>query len=257
MAAAVLTPYPKTARAHTTGEREQLILRTMPLVYSIARRLINLLSSEASLDDLISAGTVGLIHAIDNYDPSFQVKLDTFAAHRIRGAMLDSVRATDWIPRRQRSHIKRLQDAVVKAQKRRQRLNVTEQEIAVELEITVEAYRELLTSVPVTRVVSLEDSVTDGENNASHTPTDGSELASSVVERAQIHEFLEAAIRRLDDDDRTVLCLYYHEERSPQEIGRIMNLPAKRVYQLKAQSILRLRTALNRRVMRKPAASDS
>jgi RNA polymerase sigma factor for flagellar operon FliA len=223
----------------------------MPLVYSIAKRLIGVLSSAASLEDLISAGTLGLIHAIDNYDPSFQAKLDTFAAHRIRGAMLDSVRAADWIPRRQRSSLKRLQEAMANAQKKHHRLNVNEQEIAAELGISVAAYRELLSSVPVTRVVSLEETVADGENGLAHTPSDGTELASMKVERAQMHQFLKAAIRRLDDEERTVLNLYYEEGRTPQEIGGIMNLPAKRVYQLKAQSILRLRTALNRRLLRK------
>jgi RNA polymerase sigma factor for flagellar operon FliA len=252
MASAFIEAYPeRRPQAPSAAEREELILRTMPLVYSIARRLIGLLSSEASLDDLVSAGTVGLIHAIDNYDAAYQVKLDTFAAHRIRGAMLDSVRASDWIPRRQRSHIKRLQEAMANAQKKHQRLNVTEQEIATELGVTVEAYRELLASLPVTRVVSLEESVTEGENGAAHTPSDGTELASIVVERAQMHEFLETAIRRLDDEEKTVLSLYYEEGMSPQEIAQIMNLPSKRVYQLKAQSILRLRTALNRRLLRK------
>jgi RNA polymerase sigma factor for flagellar operon FliA len=252
MASAFIDAYPeRKSQAPSAAEREELILQTMPLVYSIARRLIGLLSSEASLDDLVSAGTVGLIHAIDNYDAAYQVKLDTFASHRIRGAMLDSVRASDWIPRRQRSHIKRLQEAMANAQKKHQRLNVTEPEIAAELGVTVEAYRELLASLPVTRVVSLEESVTEGENGAGHTPSDGTELASIVVERAQMHEFLETAIRRLDDDERTVLSLYYEEGMSPQEIAQIMNLPSKRVYQLKAQSILRLRTALNRRLLRK------
>lgn len=239
------------AHAPDAEEREELILRTMPLVYSIARRLIGLLSSEASLEDLVSAGTVGLIHAIDNYDPSYQAKLDTFAAHRIRGAMLDSIRSSDWIPRRQRSHLKRLQAAMASAQSKHQRLNVTEQEIATELGTTVEAYRDWLTSLPVTRVVSLEESVGDGESVADHVPAADTELASIVLERAQTHELLETAIRRLDDEEKAVLSLYYQEGMSPQEIGQIMNLPAKRVYQLKAQAILRLRTALNRRLMRR------
>lgn len=239
------------ARALSVEEREELILRTMPLVYSIAGRLIGSLSSEASLEDLVSAGTVGLIHAVDNYDASYQAKLDTFAAHRIRGAMLDSIRSSDWIPRRQRSHLKRLQGAMSTAQAKHQRLNVTEQEIAHELGTTVEEYRELLASLPVTRVVSLEESVS-GENGVDHTPAASSELASVVLERAQMHEFLETALRRLDQEEKVVLSLYYEEGMSPQEIAQIMNLPAKRVYQLKAQAILRLRTALNRRLLRKP-----
>ncbi len=84
----------------------------MPLVYSIAKRIVGGLPAEASFEDLVSAGTVGLIHAIDNFDSAYDAKLGTYAAHRIRGAMLDSIRSSDWIPRRQRAHIKRLQTAM-------------------------------------------------------------------------------------------------------------------------------------------------
>src|ERR1700681_8608 len=119
-------------------EREELILQSMPLVYAIARRLIGSLSSEVSLDDLVSAGTVGLIHAIDNFDPRFEAKVNTYAAHRIRGAMLDSIRSNDWIPRRQRAHIKRLQDAMALAQRKHGRFFVADDEIASELGIPVE-----------------------------------------------------------------------------------------------------------------------
>ena len=90
----------------------------MPLVYSIAKRIVGGLPAEASFEDLVSAGTVGLIHAIDNFDSAYDAKLSTYAAHRIRGAMLDSIRSSDWIPRRQRAHIKRLQNAVENAQKK-------------------------------------------------------------------------------------------------------------------------------------------
>ena len=104
-------------RTLTTQQREDLILESMPLVYSIAKRMIGGLPAEASFEDLVSAGTVGLIHAIDNFDSGYDAKLSTYAAHRIRGAMLDSIRSSDWIPRRQRAHIKRLQNAIENVQK--------------------------------------------------------------------------------------------------------------------------------------------
>jgi RNA polymerase sigma factor FliA len=237
-------------RGLTTQQREDLILESMPLVYSIAKRLIGGLPAEASFEDLVSAGTVGLIHAIDNFDSAYDAKLGTYAAHRIRGAMLDSIRSSDWIPRRQRAHIKRLQAAVENAQRKVQRLSVSEQEIAAELGVSVEEYREMLASLPVTRVVSIEETERDGQNRAEMISDSEAELASVVLERAQFLEFLATAVQRLDSEEQAVLSLYYQEGMSPQEIAQIMNLPVKRVYQLKAQSILRLRASMQRRTMR-------
>jgi RNA polymerase sigma factor FliA len=237
-------------RVLTTQQREDLILESMPLVYSIAKRMIGGLPSEASFEDLVSAGTVGLIHAIDNFDSGYDAKLSTYAAHRIRGAMLDSIRSSDWIPRRQRAHIKRLQNAIESVQKKVQRMNVTEQEIAAELGITVEEYRETLASLPVTRVVSIEETDRDGQSSAEMISDTGSELPSVILERTQFLEFLATAIQRLDAEEQAVLSFYYQEGMGPQEIAQIMNLPVKRVYQLKAQSILRLRASMQRRTMR-------
>jgi RNA polymerase sigma factor FliA len=244
-------------RTLTTQQREDLILEFMPLVYSIAKRIVGGLPAEASFEDLVSAGTVGLIHAIDNFDSSYDAKLGTYAAHRIRGAMLDSIRSSDWIPRRQRAHIKRLQTAVENAQKKVYRLHVTEQEIALELGVSVEEYREMLASLPVTRVVSIEETDRDGQNRAESITDPESEPASAVLERAQFLEFLATAIQRLDSEEQAVLSLYYQEGMGPQEIAQIMNLPVKRIYQLKAQSIVRLRASMQRRTMRgAPAASN-
>ena len=234
----------------TTQQREDLILESMPLVYSIAKRMIGALPAEASFEDLVSAGTVGLIHAIDNFDSAYDAKLGTYAAHRIRGAMLDSIRASDWIPRRQRAHIKRLQNAIESVQRKVQRMNVTEQEIAAELGIGVDEYRETLASLPVTRVVSIEETDRDGQSSADLISDTAAELPSVVLEREQYLEFLATAIRRLDSEEQAVLSLYYQEGMVPQEIAQIMNLPVKRVYQLKAQSILRLRASMQRRTMR-------
>jgi RNA polymerase sigma factor FliA len=234
----------------TTQQREDLILEFMPLVYSIAKRMIGGLPAEASFEDLVSAGTVGLIHAIDNFDSDYEAKLGTYATHRIRGAMLDSIRSSDWIPRRQRAHIKRLQTAMENAQKKVQSLHVSEQEIAAELGVTVEQYREMLASLPVTRVVSIEETERDGQNGAEMISDTESELASVVLEREQFLGFLATAITRLDSEEQAVLSLYYQEGMGPQEIAQIMNLPVKRVYQLKAQSIVRLRASLERRTMR-------
>jgi RNA polymerase sigma factor for flagellar operon FliA len=164
--------------------------------------------------------------------------------------MLDSIRSSDWIPRRQRAHLKRLQNAIESVQKKVQRLNVTEQEIAEELGISIEEYRETLASLPVTRVVSIEETDRDGQSSAELISDTAAELPSVILERTQFLEFLATAIRHLDSEEQAVLSLYYQEGVGPQEIAQIMNLPVKRVYQLKAQSILRLRASMQRRTMR-------
>jgi RNA polymerase sigma factor for flagellar operon FliA len=238
-----------TPRVLTTQQREDLILESMPLVYSIAKRMIGGLPAEASFEDLVSAGTVGLIHAIDNFDSAYDAKLTTYAAHRIRGAMLDSIRASDWIPRRQRAHIKRVQNAIESVQSKFQRMDVTELEIAAEMGISVEEYRELLASLPVTRVVSIEETDRDGQSSAELISDTGAELPSVTLEKTQFLEFLAVAIQRLDSEEQAVLSFYYQEGMGPQEIAQIMNLPVKRIYQLKAQSILRLRASMQRRAL--------
>jgi len=250
MQAAIGTSTPNERRTLTPEEREELILRSMPLVYSIARRLISSLTANVSLEDLVSAGTVGLIHAVDNFEPDFEVKLQSYAAHRIRGAMLDNVRANDWLPRRQRAHLKRLQDGMLAAQTKHQRFHVSDEEVAAELEISVEQYRTTLASLPITRVVSIEEG--EGEGDGGATVIASGDVPSQTLEKAEMAKLLENALGRLTKEEQTVLSLHYEEDMSPQEIARITNLPVKRIYQVKAQAILRLRTSLHRRILRKP-----
>jgi RNA polymerase sigma factor for flagellar operon FliA len=234
--------------------RDELILSSMALVYSIARRLISTLPPETSMDDLVSAGTIGLIHAVNNFDPKLDIKLSTYAAHRIRGAMLDSLRAADWVPRRQRTRLKRLQLAVDQAQSESMETNLPDDRIAESLGTSVEEYREMLAAVSVTRVVSIEGMSEDGSSAADYLTDEGAEPVWEAIERDQLRELLRKGIERLDDEERAVLSFYYDEEMAPQEIAQIMGLPAKRVYQLKSQAILRLRSAVGRRLMKRASS---
>jgi RNA polymerase sigma factor for flagellar operon FliA len=228
--------------------REELILQCMPVVYAIARRLIAAMSTEVALEDLVSAGTVGLIHAVDNYDSGMQVKLQTYAAHRIRGAMLDNLRDHDWFSRRQRGHLKRVQEALGSAQAKHQSSQVSDEAIAAEMGVSVEQYRDTIASLPVTRVVSLEE--TANEDGETFEPI-GGESPSEILERAEMAQLLQNALSRIPEEERTILSLYYDESLTPQEIAQVINYPIKRVYQLKAQGILRLRSSLGRRLLRR------
>src|SRR3954447_17347308 len=122
-------------------EREQLILEHLPQVRLIARRIQERLPESISLDDLISTGVIGLIAAIDHFDPAHNVKLKTYAEYKIRGAILDSLRGLDWAPRQKRRQAKQIEAAIAAAEQVLQR-SPTEEEIAAQLEISLEEYHE-------------------------------------------------------------------------------------------------------------------
>src|SRR6202011_111069 len=130
----------------TAQERERLILEHLPQVRLIARRIHERLPESVSLDDLISTGTVGLIAAIDRFDPALKVKLKTYAEYKIRGAILDSLRGLDWAPRQKRRKAKQIEAAVASAEQRLQR-SPTEDEIAAELGVPIDEYHEWLVEI--------------------------------------------------------------------------------------------------------------
>src|SRR5579871_4762528 len=127
-------------------ERERLILEHLPQVKLIARRIHERLPESVSLEDLISTGTIGLIAAIDRFDPSHNVKLKTYAEYKIRGAILDSLRGLDWAPRQQRKRCKQIETAIAAVEQRLHRMPA-EEEIAAELKLTLEEYHEWLVDV--------------------------------------------------------------------------------------------------------------
>jgi RNA polymerase sigma factor for flagellar operon FliA len=143
------------AEAITGEERERLIIEHLPQVRLIARKIHERLPDSVTLDDLLSAGVVGLIHAIDNFDPDQNVKLRTYAEYRIRGAILDSLRASDWAPRMKRKLARTLEAGLASAQQRLGRVP-EEAEIAAELDMPVEEYRTRLGEVAALDIGELE-----------------------------------------------------------------------------------------------------
>src|SRR3982750_4244541 len=140
--------------------RERLILEHLPQVRLIARRIHDRLPDSVSLDDLISTGIVGLISAIDRYDPTLNVKLKTYAEYKIRGAILDSLRGLDWAPRQQRKRSKQIEAAISSAEQRLHR-TPTEEEIAAELKVTITEYHDWLVDIRGLNIGSLEAATPD------------------------------------------------------------------------------------------------
>src|ERR1700733_5430563 len=153
------------APAPASEERERLILEHLPQVRLIARRIHERLPESVNLDDLISTGTLGLIAAIDRFDPRHNVKLKTYAEYKIRGAILDSLRGLDWAPRQQRKRSKQIEAAIAVAEQRLHR-SPTEDEVAQELKLSLEEYHVWLVDVRAVNLGSLETSAPadDGRN---------------------------------------------------------------------------------------------
>jgi len=238
----------RTSSETQNEERERLILEHLPQVRLIARRIHEKLPETVSLDDLISTGVVGLITAIDNFDANHNVKLKTYAEYKIRGAILDSLRGLDWAPRQKRKKAKLIEAAIAAAEQRLHRLP-NEDEIAAELNVTLEEYREWLVEIRGVNLGTLEYSAgSDQPRDVLEFVSDNQEnWPSRVFERAELEKLLAQAIERMPYVERTVLGLYYHEELTLREIARVMELHESRVSQLKSQAILRLRTYMEKR----------
>jgi RNA polymerase sigma factor for flagellar operon FliA len=200
-----------------------------------------------SLEDLVSAGIVGLIAAVDQYDSSHNVKLKTYAEHKIRGAILDSLRGLDWAPRQRRKKAKQIEFAISRAE---QRLHCIpgEDEIASEMGLNLEEYHRWLVEVQGLNIGSLEYTGEDGKGKGllEYLSDDQDQLPSRVLERSQLEQLLSDAIRRIPPMERTVLGLYYLEELTLREIAQVVDLHESRISHLKSQAILRLRADMEK-----------
>lgn len=229
-------------------EREQLILEHLPQVRLIARRIHERLPESVSLEDLVSTGIVGLISAIDHFDPGHNVKLKTYAEYKIRGAILDSLRGLDWAPRQQRKRAKQIEAAIASVE---QKLHgpPSEEQIAKELSLTIEQYHDWLVDVRGVNLGSLESSCPeeDGRDLLKYISNDEQQWPSRLLERSELEKLLSEAIEKMPPIERTVLSLYYHEEMTLREIAKIVDLHESRVSQLKSQGILRLRAYIEKR----------
>jgi RNA polymerase sigma factor FliA len=230
-------------------ERERLILEHLSQVRLIARRIHERLPESVNLDDLISAGTIGLIGAIDRFDPSLNVKLKTYAEYKIRGAILDSLRGLDWAPRQQRKRAKQIEAAISAAEQRLHR-SPTEDEIAAQLGLKLEEYHEWLVEVRGLSLGSLETASADEDQNRDllrYLSGDEDEWPSHLLERSELQALLADAITKMPEIEKAVLSLYYYEELTLREISKIVRLHESRISQLKSQAILRLRSYMERR----------
>ena len=227
-------------------ERERMILEHLPQVRLIARRIHGRLPETVDFDDLVSAGILGLISAIDHFDASRHIRLKSYAEHRIKGAMLDSLRRLDWAPRQQRKHAKQIDTAIAAAEQRLHR-PPTEQEVADELHLSVDRYHRWQVDVSGVNLARLESAGPDdsGKRDLLRFITgDPQDLPSALAERSDLQRALAEAISGIPAIEKTVLSLYYQDELTLREIAKIAGLHESRISQLRTQAILRLRVSM-------------
>ena len=242
--------YPKMSvrspKSAIGAERERLILDHLPQVKLIASRIHDKLPESVVLDDLISAGVLGLIDAVDHFNPDLNVKLKTYAEHKIRGAILDSLRSLDWAPRNKRRKSKMIEAAITEAEKKFHR-SPTEEEVAAELDLTLEAYRRWLVEIRGINLAPMEQAGSgdhEGTDVLRFVSDDEDHWPSQLFERSELERLVASTIQHLPDIERTIVTLYYHKELTLRQIAQIVQLHETRVSQLKSQAILRMRSVL-------------
>jgi RNA polymerase sigma factor for flagellar operon FliA len=228
-------------------EREALILEHLQQVNWIAARIHEKLPPNVELDDLISAGIVGLLAAVDNYDPSRNASLKTYAEYKIRGAILDSIRGLDGIPTHKRKRVKQVQQAILSAEHKLQR-SPGEEEIAQELGIGLAEYQQWVVELRGVSLGSLE-LAGEGEDVSllKFIGDDEQESPARILERSELERVIAEGMLKMPENERLVLSLYYKEELNLREIAAILELHITRISQLRAQGILRLRAYLERK----------
>jgi len=231
----------------TAKEREEIILEHLPQVTWIASRIHEKLPPSVELDDLISAGIVGLLAAVDNFDPGRNASLKTYAEFKIRGAILDSIRGLDGIPSHKRKRLKQVQNAIASAEQKLQR-TPNQDEIATELGISAPEYEQWMVELRGVSLGSLTVSEDGDELNLLEViGDDKAESPAQRLERAELERIIADGINKMPENERTVLSLYYKEELNLREIASIMELHLTRISQLRAQGILRLRAYIDRK----------
>src|SRR6185437_4687368 len=226
-------------------DRDLMLMEHLPTVRYLARRIHERLPQHVELDDLISAGVVGLIDAFSKFDHTKKVQFKSYAQFRIRGAILDSLRTLDWSPRELRRKGRAVEEAIRSVTQRVGRAP-SELEIAGEMELSLTDYQQLLGDLKGLEIGSLhaERSEDSGDEELTYIPGSPEEDPLFRCLKGEMKQRLADAIDELPEKERMVLTLYYYEELTMKEIGLTLGVVESRVSQIHSSAVLRLRTAL-------------
>lgn len=228
--------------------RQKLIIYYSPLAKYVAGRIASNLPRSIDVQDLIQSGILGLIDALEKFDPGRDIKFETYAINRIKGAILDALRSLDWLPRTLRFKIKEINRVYAELEAKLNR-PPTEEEIAAEMGISLEELNQIMNEARFSSVVALEDSIpgseTDDEITLYQRVADVDAVEPfEAVESKEINERLVKAVKELPEKERKVIILYYYSGMTLKEIGELMGVTESRASQLHSKAISRLKTML-------------
>jgi RNA polymerase sigma factor FliA len=227
--------------------RERLVVAYAPLVKFVAGRMASGLPSHVEESDLISYGLIGLIGAIERFDPEREIKFETFAVARIKGAILDELRSLDWVPRSVRARAREVERAHAALEAELQRAP-TDEEMAAELETTVDGFQDALLEIANSSVLALDDlwmfaDPEGGQISVLDTIHDPNAVDPEIEAQAsEVKDRLADAIESLPERERLVIALYYYENLTLREIGEVLGVTESRVSQLHTKAVLGLRS---------------
>lgn len=232
--------YKKTG---SSEDKDELIKHYSELVNIISGRLYNFYGGNVEYDDLVGFGVFGLMDAIEKFDLERGFKFETYAQIRIRGSIIDSLRKLDWIPRRIRKKSKDLEEATKEIENELGR-SASVEEIAKKLEITIEETNDLLSETAVSNIASLEETL----QNKGEASLHGQEIESPEMsyENKEMKDILAQTIEDLNENEKLVISLYYYDELTYKEIGKILDLSESRISQIHSKAIISMRTKLTR-----------
>jgi RNA polymerase sigma factor for flagellar operon FliA len=218
----------------------------LPLVRRTAHRMIGRLPANVEMDDLVQAGVMGLMEAMERYEDGHGAQFETFALQRVRGAMLDELRGTDWVPRSVRKHQREIAGAVHALEHKLHRPPL-DTEIAAHMEVSLAEYHAMLVDVRGAQLVYTDDYESDGEEghylDRHMAPDDRADPAAQLADR-RFREALVKAIEHLPEREQYVMSMYYEHDMNLKEIAAVLGVTESRVCQLHSQSVARLRSRL-------------
>jgi len=239
--------YTATATLTATRDTRYFLMQYAPLVKRIAHHMMAKLPASVEIDDVIQTGMIGLLDAINRYEESHGAQFETYAAQRIRGAILDGLRQADWLPRSFRRDLRRIEDAIGKLEQQLGRAPI-EQEVARALGLALADYQKMLQDARGYQLISFEDfNQAEGDDYLERHCEDHKPSPLEALADRKLREQLVKGIESLPEREKVVMGLYYEEELNFREIGETLGVSESRVCQLHSQAIARLRSQLRNR----------
>ncbi len=240
----------KAYKKQEVDEREKIIEEFLPIIKHLAYKVSRGFDDDGITEDLISSGVLGLLEAMEKFDPSRGIKLNTFAYLRIRGAMIDELRKRDWFPRSARTKAKKLEEVIRKLESQLGRYP-REEEVAEELKVDIDDYLVMLKDFGSLSILSIEDisevSGMDRDGIIRYVMEEGAS-PEKCAEMRELESLLGREIDRLPEKQRLVLSLYYYEDMNMKEIAEVLGITEARISQIHSQAVLSLRTFLKKRI---------